>query len=41
MAQFSRLEVLNQMIETGLVPIFYNGAPYTGILAGLRVDMGL
>ncbi|MFN2168377.1 MAG: bifunctional 4-hydroxy-2-oxoglutarate aldolase/2-dehydro-3-deoxy-phosphogluconate aldolase [Anaerolineae bacterium] len=27
MAQFSRLEVLNQMIETGLVPIFYNGAP--------------
>ncbi len=25
MARFTRLEVLNTMIETGLVPVFYNG----------------
>ncbi len=25
MARFTRLEVLNAMIETGLVPVFYNG----------------
>ncbi len=25
MSRFSRLEVLNTMVETGLVPVFYNG----------------
>lgn len=27
MAKYSRLRVLNQMIETGLVPLFYHGDP--------------
>lgn len=27
MARFSRLEVLNTIVETGLVPIFYNASP--------------
>ena len=25
MAKFSRMQVLNTMISTGLVPVFYNG----------------
>jgi len=42
MARFSRLEVLNTIVETGLVPVFYHSevAVARKIIEPLRQDHG-